>query len=122
MFAEDEDNPDNNSQNFNELLKTINKKNKLLMPIKGIVISHTPQFMEDKYINSLYGDRLWRIDVGMSRAFGKQDDCDYNKYRKPQILIIHNNNQFEKRIISLNSDRYPSSNQGENVDIFNQQL
>jgi len=122
MFAEDEDNPDNNSQNFNELLKTINKKNKLLMPIKGIVISHTPQFMEDKYINSLYDDRLWRIDVGMSRAFGKQDDCDYNKYRKPQILIIHNNNQFEKRIISLNSDRYPSSNQGENVDIFNQQL
>ena len=122
MFAEDEDNPDNNSQNFNELLKTINKKNKLLMPIKGIVISHTPQFMEDKYINSLYGDRLWRIDVGMSRAFGKQDDCDYNKYRKPQILIIHNNNQFEKRIISLNSDRYPSPNMGEKVNISNTNL
>ena len=34
IFAEDEDNPENNSQNFNELLKTINKKNKLLMPIK----------------------------------------------------------------------------------------
>ena len=122
MFAEDEDNPDNNSQNFNELLKTINKKNKLLMPIKGIVISHTPQFMEDKYINSLYGDRLWRIDVGMSRAFGKQDDCDYNKYRKPQILIIHNNNQFEKRIISLNSDRYPSPSMGENINLSNQNL
>ena len=117
IFAEDEDNPENNLQNFNHLLEIINKKNKKLMPVKGIVISHTPQFMEDKYLNSLYNDRLWRIDVGMSRAFGKQDDCDYNKYRKPQILIIHNDNQFEKRIISLNSDRYPSPNMGEKVDL-----
>ena len=58
----------------------------------------------------------------MSRAFGKQDDCGYNKFRKPQILIIHNNGQFEKRIISLNSDRYPSSNQGQNVDLSNSSL
>ena len=122
IFAEDEDNPDNSLQNFNKLLETINKKNKLLTPIKGIVISHTPQFMEDKYLNSLYNDRLWRIDVGMSRAFGKQDDCNYNKFRKPQILIIHNNGQFEKRIISLNSDRYPSSNQGQYVDLSNSKL
>ena len=49
IFAEDEDNPENSLQNFNNLLETINKKNKLLTPIKGIVISHTPQFMEDKY-------------------------------------------------------------------------
>jgi hypothetical protein len=122
IFGEDEDNPENSLNNFNELLNIINKKNKKLMPVKGMVISHTPQFMEDKYLNSLYNDRLWRIDVGMSRAFGKQDDCDYNKYRKPQILIIHNDKQFEKRIISLNSDRYPSSNQGEKVNILNQNL
>jgi len=119
IFAEDEGNPDNNINSFNKLLATINNKNKKLMPVKGIVISHTPQFMEDKYLNSLYNDRLWRIDVGMSRAFGKQDDCDYNKFRKPQILIIHNDSKFEKRIISLNSDRYPSSNMGTNVNINN---
>lgn len=119
IFGEDEDNHENNIQNFNQLLNMINRNNRLLMPVKGMVISHTPQFMEDKYLNSLYNDRLWRIDVGMSRAFGKQDDCAYNKFRKPQILIIHNNSQFEKRIISLNSERYPSSNQGQNVDLSN---
>jgi len=119
IFAEEEDNPENTVQSFNQVINLINKNNRLLMPVKGMVISHTPQFMEDKYLNSLYNDRLWRIDVGMSRAFGKQDDCDYNKFRKPQILIIHNDGQFEKRIISLNSDRYPSTNMGTNININN---
>ena len=125
IYGEDydeEDNPDNSLKSFNNLIDLINKKNKKLMPIKGMVISHTPQFMEDKFLNSMYDDRLWRIDVGMSRAFGKQDDCGYNKYRKPQILIIHKDKQFEKRIISLNSDRYPSPNMGENVNLSNQNL
>ena len=119
IFAEEEDNPENTLQSFNQVLNLINKNNRLLMPVKGMVISHTPQFMEDKYLNSLYNDRLWRIDVGMSRAFGQQDECDFNKFRKPQLLIIHNNNQFEKRIISLNSDRHPSPNIGTNVDLSN---
>jgi len=125
IYGEDydeEDNPDNSLKMFNNLIEIINKKNKKLMPIKGMVISHTPQFMEDKFLNSMYNDRLWRIDVGMSRAFGKQDDCGYNKYRKPQILIIHNDKQFEKRIISLNSDRYPSPSMGENINLSNQNL
>jgi hypothetical protein len=125
IYGEDydeDDNPDNSLKSFNNLIDLINKKNKKLMPIKGMVISHTPQFMEDKFLNSMYNDRLWRIDVGMSRAFGKQDDCGYNKYRKPQILIIHKDKQFEKRIISLNSDRYPSTRMGENVNLSNQNL
>ena len=117
IFAEEEDNPENNAQNFIKLLHLINKNNKLLMPVKGMVIAHTPQYMEDKYLNSLYNDRLWRIDVGMSRAFGPQDDCGANKMRRPQILIIHNNSQFEKRSCVLGSNRHPTTNMGQKVDL-----
>jgi hypothetical protein len=120
IFAEEEDNPENTAQNFAKLLQLINSRNRLLQPVKGMVISHTPQYMENKYLNSLYNDRLWRIDVGMSRAFGPQDECGSNKMRKPQILIIHNDSQFEKRIVSFNSDRHPSSNQGQKVDLSNE--
>ena len=87
------------------------------MPIKGMVISHTPQYMENKYLNSMYNDRLWRIDVGLSRAFGPQDECGVNKMRKPQILIIHNDSQFEKRSCVLGSNRLPSTNMGQKIDI-----
>ena len=117
IFAEEEDNPENNVQNFAKLLQLINRNNKLLMPVKGMVIAHTPQYMEDKHLNSLYNDRLWRIDVGMSRAFGPQDDCGSNKMRRPQILIIHNNSQFEKRSCVLGSNRHPTTNMGQKVDL-----
>ena len=116
IYGEDED-KENTEESFNELLEIINKKNKLLNPVKSIVIAHTPQFMDRKYLNSIYNNRLWRVDVGMSRAFGGHNECSDDKYRQPQILIIHNNSKFETRRKPFNSQRHPSTGIGNNVDI-----
>ena len=121
IYGED-DCDDNTERGFNELMQTINKKNKLLMPIKGMVIAHTPQFMDNKYLNSIYNNRLWRIDVGMSRAFGKHDDCGEDKYRQVQILIIHDNNRFEVRKKPFNNDRHPTDNIGGKIDIMAEKM
>lgn len=73
---------------FNETIQLLNKNNKT--SIKGMVVGHSPQFMYDKPLNGACNNRLWRVDVGMSRAFG---ECD-TKNRKVQILVIKNDNEF----------------------------
>lgn len=80
----------------NSFIKTIhalNYKNNNHQPenAKGMVIGHTPQFFNDKAINSSFNNHLWRVDVGMSRAFGPRNNKGNNVYRNIQILCIKNN-------------------------------
>jgi hypothetical protein len=46
--------------------------------VDRIVVGHTPQFMNDKGINSTCNGSVWRADVGLSTAFDRTD---------PQIRI-----------------------------------
>ena len=45
-------------------------------------------------INSSCNDKLWRIDIGASKAFGPFAKCDEeNKFRKAAILMINPENK-----------------------------
>ena len=78
---------------FNDTLKYVNQVNKeqQYVPAKGMILGHSPQFMYDKPLNSDLNERIWRVDVGVSRAFGKRDGL-HN--RKIQILEILNDKNF----------------------------
>ena len=54
-----------------------------------IALGHTPQFNDGVGMNSICNNRVWRCDVGMSKAFG---DNTNDEYRKPQVLEILNGN------------------------------
>ena len=48
----------------------------------------------------------------MSRAFGKHRDTGEDKFRIPQVLVIHNDSKFEVRKKPWNTEDDPSPGMG----------
>ena len=82
-----------------EFIKTLNTMNVKNIrsndtAIKGMVMGHSPQFMYNRGINASANNRIWRVDVGASRAFGKIENNAECNHRLVQILVIENDTSF----------------------------
>lgn len=100
IFSDPEEynDPDNGFKTeFQKTILTINQKNNRNKDskVRGMIMGHSPQFLYGKGINSDCNDTIWRVDIGMSRAFGElsRNCADYNN-RKVQILQIVDDNKF----------------------------
>ena len=78
---------------LNTILLEYNTKNNVYTKATHIAIGHTTQYSSNKGINSICNERVWRCDVGMSRAFGSVEKASH---RNPQVLEILNSNGEEK--------------------------
>jgi hypothetical protein len=67
--------------------------------VNGMFVGHTPQFMYGRGINSTCSNKLWRVDVGMSDAFGKFGNN--SRTRKVQVLQIKNDGADKKKDFSI---------------------
>ena len=79
---------------YNKNNNNLNNSNK----VTHIAIGHTTQYSSNKGINSICNDRVWRCDVGMSRAFGHRTN---EPYRQPQVLEILNNHNDDNEKINI---------------------
>ena len=59
--------------------------------VNFIAVGHTIQDTDKNGINSICDGRVWRCDVGMSKAFiNKKNSKEINYYQRPQVLEILN--------------------------------
>ena len=74
--------------------------------IKGLVVGHTPQ---QTGINSTCGDKLFRVDVGASKAFHDTEDGVLTR-REPQVLEILKlpNGTYKYTVIFQQREKYES--------------
>ena len=70
------------NENCDELLKTMSLL-EINSQIGGMVVGHTPQ----NSINSQCSNKIWRIDTGMSEAFGRR----HNHLERIEVLEILDN-------------------------------
>ena len=91
IYSDPEDWEENNGrESFHKAIKFLNIKNNT-NDIQGMIMGHTPQYMFGKGINSECNRKLWRIDIGASKAFGEiQKDDNSVCNRKVQVLLIEN--------------------------------
>ena len=90
---------------YNMLIKDYNRANQHYHTERGIpvaeylAIGHSPQFWYGKNINSICNDKIWRCDVGMSRAFLDEKDALNDTalhVRLPMVLEILNDTVINK--------------------------
>lgn len=88
----DEWDEDRSTQSFKETINNLNIRNirNSSNVIKGMIMGHSPQFMYNKGINSSFNNRIWRVDIGASKAFG-EIDCNL---RKVHVLVIEDDSKF----------------------------
>ena len=85
-----DDLPDNLGEYVDKVLDEYNSSitnNKQF--VKYVSVGHTPQFFNGKGVNNDNDPRVWCCDIGMSRAFGKNNGKDT---RTPAILEVLNDN------------------------------
>jgi hypothetical protein len=75
---------DKNSLLWNRTLGKDNVKCYNFQKIGHIIVGHTPQ----PEINAVCGEKIWRTDIGISKAMGK------NKYQVLEIINRNNKNNF----------------------------
>ena len=88
----DEWDEDTSINSFKETINNLNIRNirNSSNVIKGMIMGHSPQFMYNKGINSSFNNRIWRVDIGASKAFGEID----TGLRKVHVLVIEDDSKF----------------------------